>query len=64
MPCYDPGASEASEAECRRKLNKLTAHLCRLCQITEDSKGFMPEEIKKWWEKHKKDDRKRMAEGR
>ena len=68
MPCYLTGSREGDlaldAAETSKEVTKLTRMLCRVCKQAEGLKTFnrLPEEVQKWWKKHKKVDEQRKKE--
>lgn len=69
MPCYDdrPGKDHK---EAIAKVNTLTDMLCRACrkvtgyeqaqsEYFNRSVYLLPQDVRAWWEQHKKDDAKR-----
>ena len=70
MPCQDyQDSDQYLYEECKEKLDKVTALLCKVCSCMESAEdmynpiqtGDDPELIG-WWENHKKQDAKRMID--
>lgn len=64
MPCYYTGTAEgdarlAAQERLTREEQKFTRMLCKTCQVLEENGIEIPKGIKKWWKKHKKQDKKR-----
>jgi len=75
MPCYYTGSAEGDNALIAKEaltkktntLSKVTAMLCKMCELYDDNDEandndeikHMPDDIDKWWRKHKERDRKR-----
>jgi hypothetical protein len=65
MPCYYTG-SEIGDArlardEANAELTKLTRWLCAICHVADLNKWPLPNDLQRWWNKHKRIDAKRKA---
>lgn len=65
MPCYDSRSADLLP-DAKKEIDRLTDMLCRAlkhgCELDySDGSAFdtFPEDIKAWYEKHKKEDEKR-----
>jgi len=71
MPCYVTGSADGdalliaqeNKKKIGKRLQKSTRLLCKACEIIErveinDDVELMPPMLKKWWLKHKKQDKK------
>lgn len=61
MPCHDYSEEERRE-QLRQRLDKVTAMLCRVCRIIQNSRHWlqMDSEIVAWYEQHMKEDAERL----
>jgi len=67
MPCTDYGYERAESQELRTRLDSVTNLLCSLCKNAEKIgvlQTIASISVKRWWENHKEQDKRRLYEER